>query len=87
MLRASLVIVLVSGVVEVELLRAGQVHHNIEQQELTGSQGADHHASRGKAHGAQLDESDLRGDSAQSLHNGSGAASASLVHLQYKKQR
>ncbi len=64
-----------------ELLSASQVHDHVEQQELTGGQGADHDATGAQAHGAQLGEADLLGDVDQTRGDGSGSSGAGLVDL------
>lgn len=67
--------------VEVELLRTSDVHDDVEQQELAGGQGADHHATGAQAHSAQLHEADFGGDAAQAGGDGAFSASTGLVHL------
>ena len=67
--------------VEVELLGTSQVHDQVEQQELTSGQGANHHASGAQAHSAELDKANLGGDAAQTGHDRTSATSAGLVDL------
>eukprot|EP00756_Hemistasia_phaeocysticola_P020701 Hpha_TRINITY_DN15734_c2_g3::TRINITY_DN15734_c2_g3_i2::g.40396::m.40396 len=69
------------GVVEVELLGTDQTHHGVEDTELTSRQGTDHHATRGQAHRAQVQETDLAHDVAQTLEHTAVAARALLVDL------
>lgn len=72
---------LLPGGVEVELLGAGEIHDKVEEEELAGSESADHHATGAEADGAELDEADLLGDVHQTGGDAAGAASARLVHL------
>ena len=44
--KRSTRLVFLSWRVEVELLRTGDVHHNVEQEELTSRQGSNHYASK-----------------------------------------
>ena len=68
-------------VVEVELARAERFHDGIEDTELTGGESTDHDATRGQTLGAELDNASLRGDAAETRHNGTGAPRAGFVHL------
>lgn len=67
--------------VEVELLGTGDVHDDVEEQELTSSEGTDHHATGTEAHSAQLHKANLGGNAAQTGGNGTLATGAGLVHL------
>ena len=78
---AHLMMLALSRVVEVELLGTSKVHDDIEEQELTSSQGTDHNATGAKTNSAQLDEANLVGDAAQAGHDGTVTTSTSLVDL------
>eukprot|EP00973_Karenia_brevis_P091668 12408577-Karenia_brevis.AAC.1 len=69
---------LVSRVVEVELLSTGEVHDNIEEQELASSQGTNHDATGTKTNSAQLEEANLAGNSAKAGHDRTLSTSTSL---------
>jgi len=56
---------IISWVVEMEFLSSCHIHHDIEQQELTSSQGADHYATSPKPDSCQLLKPDFLGDSHQ----------------------
>mmetsp|Transcript_7469 Transcript_7469/g.8480 ORF Transcript_7469/g.8480 Transcript_7469/m.8480 type:complete len:323 (+) Transcript_7469:246-1214(+) len=62
-------------VVEVELLGASGSHDRVENSELSGRQGTDHHASSAQASEAQLPEPHLLGEVDQSAGNATGATS------------
>eukprot|EP00962_Isochrysis_galbana_P050909 scaffold22268_cov123-Isochrysis_galbana.AAC.2 len=66
-------------VVEVELLGADHGHHDVEDAELAGGEGADHDAAREQTLRAQLHDARLGGDVAQARHHGSSASGARLV--------
>ena len=53
---------LVCRVVEVEFLGTGDIHDNIEQQELAGSQRTNHDTPGSETDSTELEKSDLRGD-------------------------
>ena len=67
--------------VEVELLSTGDVHDDIEEQELARSEGTNHHATSAEADSAELHETNLGSNAAQAGGNGALATSAGLVHL------
>jgi hypothetical protein len=62
-------VLVVGRVVEVELGRAGRVHHDVEEAELAGGEGADHDAPRAQALRAQRHDAGLRSGSEPQTHS------------------
>jgi len=83
--RIKELVLLLVGIMEVELLGSGQVHHDVEQSELTGGERTDHHASGAQASEAQLLEANLLGEVDQTAGNGA-SSSGSLGLVDHRQQ-
>jgi hypothetical protein len=75
------VLLLLRGVVEVELLGTNHTHDSIEDTELTGSEGTDHDATGSETLSAELEDTDLLGDVNKARDGRSITTSTLLVDL------